>query len=501
MKKICKNITLLNVITGFLLQFLTICSGFIIPRIILSNFGSDVNGLITSITHLLGYISLVEGGITGVVMANLYKPLVNKEKEKISSIIATAGNFYKKISIIFVIYTLLLAILYLFIFRVDFSFIYIFTLTLILSLNLFVQYAFSLSLKTLLNADKKAYIVNLTQSFITILNLVLSIIIVNIFPNIHFLKGISGVLFFIQIFVYRHYVNKHYNLNKNVSINNNLIKSRWNGFAINMAAFIHNSTDTIILSFFLNLKYVSIYSVYSLVTNGLKQLINSIINSITPNIGQLYAKGNMNDLNHKFDIVEFVNFFLVSFFFGIASLLITPFVMIYTKSINDANYYQPLFSTILLLAEAIYLIRLPYLNLAYAANKFKEITIPSYIEAGINIIISIVLVRRFKLIGVLIGTLFAMLYRLIFHVHFSKKLINRDCSKFYFKFFIFFVTVILSVSLCKLVINISTYNIFNWIYAGIIYSIIMLVTLSLVSLIFFRKELKFFYTFIGKGNK
>ena len=73
MKK--KNIALLNTITSLILQVLTLINGFIIPRIILVYFGSEVNGLVSSLTKFLSYIALLEGGVTGVVMANLYKPL------------------------------------------------------------------------------------------------------------------------------------------------------------------------------------------------------------------------------------------------------------------------------------------------------------------------------------------------------------------------------------------------------------------------------------------
>ena len=72
--KMKNKVTLVNMISSLALQVCTIISGFIIPKIILSYFGSDVNGLISSLNQFLSYISLLEGGVTGVVAANLYKP-------------------------------------------------------------------------------------------------------------------------------------------------------------------------------------------------------------------------------------------------------------------------------------------------------------------------------------------------------------------------------------------------------------------------------------------
>ena len=84
---VMKNkITLLNMISSFILQICTILSGFIVPKIILLYFGSDVNGLISSLNQFLNYIALLEGGVTGVVAANVYKPLVSGDIDKLSSV-------------------------------------------------------------------------------------------------------------------------------------------------------------------------------------------------------------------------------------------------------------------------------------------------------------------------------------------------------------------------------------------------------------------------------
>ena len=70
------NITLKNIVSNIILQVVTIISGFIIPRIILINLGSDVNGLVASLNQFLNYITLLEGGVSSVILANLYKPLI-----------------------------------------------------------------------------------------------------------------------------------------------------------------------------------------------------------------------------------------------------------------------------------------------------------------------------------------------------------------------------------------------------------------------------------------
>lgn len=493
------KVTLWNMVTALFLQVVTTISGFIIPKIILSYFGSEVNGLVSSINQFLSYISLIEGGITGVVAANLYRPIVDKDDNKLSSVIVSAQKFFKKIGFVFIIYALALSVVYPLLWGKGFDYVYVLSLVLVLSIALIVQYMFSLTLKTLLSADKKLYIVNTAQIAITILNVLLALISINIYPSIHILKFISGILYILQPLIFGHYVKKNYIINWKAKPSNELIGERWNGFAINIAAFIHSSIDVVILTMFTTLQTVSIYSVYVLVTNGLKNLINSVFSSINPTLGQAYASGNIKEVNEKMDLYEYICMLLTFFFFTIGALLITPFVLIYTKGITDANYNQAFFGYLLVLSEALYLVKTPHLSLAYNANKFREVTAPAYIEAFINCAVSLMLVGRFGLIGVAIGTIIAMAYRMVFHVYFTTKLIDgRNQWIFYRKLVLFAIFTAFGILLCKIFIPMYQITVLSWVLHALIYCVIFAVLYVLLSIVAFKKELNFFIGYLKR---
>lgn len=497
MKRIKNNITILNVVSSILLQFITILSGFIIPRIILKTFGSEVNGLISSLNQFLNYINILEGGLGGVVLANLYKPLYNKDEKKISSVVKTTHDFYHKLSLFFIAYTVILAFIYPLITKNSFSFTYIFSLTLILSITLFIQYNFSLSYKLLLQADKKVYIVSFTQILLTVANVIIFVILAKVFPNIHILKLASGLIFIIQPIVFNYFVKKYYNIDKKIESDSNLLKERWNGFAINIAAFIHNNTDITILTAFTNLKIVSVYSVYALVTTGLKKLIQSASSAIAPTIGHAYAKGNIEELNKKFELYEYSIFLITFFLFTVGGLLITPFVQLYTKNITDVNYNQPIFGIIIVIAELFYCIREPYVSLAYSANKFKEIKKHAYIEAVLNIVLSLILVNKLGLIGIAIGTLIAMTYRTIYHVWYLKNnILNRSIMKFIKKMLLFTGASLVGILICTYLIPFKSISVMSFITHGIIYSITLFTLYIIISLIFYKEDITKFKTLI-----
>lgn len=497
-----KRITLYNIITSLMMQAVGIVSGLIVPRLILGSFGSDVNGLVASIGQLLNFISLVEGGITGVIMANLYKPLVDRDMEKTSSVLVSAKLFYKKVAYIFIIFTVVVGLLYPLFVDTGFSYWYVFALTCIISLGTMLEYMVSLTLSTLLNADKKAYVISWTVIATTILNIVITYIVVNFYPDIIVLKLASSILFIAKPIVYSIYIKKNYNINWNAEQNNELIKERWNGFAINFAFFIHSCTDITVLTFLTDLRTVSIYSVYNLIIGKVNTLVHSLTASIEPTIGQAYAKADLDELHDKMDLYEFIIFFTVGFLFSITGLLITPFVMIYTRGITDADYYQPLFAAALVLAEALYLLRSPHVSLAYSANRFKDISIPAYIEAGINIVASLILVKIWGILGVSIGTVLGMTYRMVFHVHYTHKIIpDRRPMIFYRKLVVISSMVVLGIVVCNICYPFISFTLQQWILHGILYSFIFCVLALITSICFFNKEIRYILKYMSNRRK
>ena len=69
----------------------------ILPRLILSNYGSAYNGMVSSITQFLNLVSLLRLGVAGAVRASLYKPLAEKNKEKTGKIVKASQLFMKRI--------------------------------------------------------------------------------------------------------------------------------------------------------------------------------------------------------------------------------------------------------------------------------------------------------------------------------------------------------------------------------------------------------------------
>ena len=187
--------------------------------------------------------------------------------------------------------------------------------------------------------------------------------------------------------------------------------------------------------------------------------------------------------------------------FGMGIMLVTPFVMLYTKGVTDTNYYEPIFGIILLTAELISCLRGPAIRLGYGAGKFKDMRKAAFLEAGLNIIISITLVPFLGVTGVAIGTLIAMLYRTSWQYYYLRDhLIDRPFRKFIKRSVIYLIPTSIVITACLILFPIAEYTISNWVYHAIIYGSILAVTIITISIIFYRNDLKNLKKYLRKHS-
>lgn len=481
------NITL-NTFFGLVQQLVTIVSGLIIPRMILAKYGSATNGLVSSITQFLALISFCECGVGAVVQSSLYKPLANNDNYQVNCVIKSANIFFRKVAFILVGYVGVLMIIFPFVSNTTLSHLSTAFLIGIIAINTFSQYYLSVTNKILLNAAQLCYI-HLICNVVTItISTVISAIMINNNCSIHVVKLAASLIFLAQPLYLNNYVHKKFTINKKVEYDLEPIKQKWNGLSQHFSTVILERTDVVVLTFFSTLENVSVYSVYHMVVYGIRELIVSTMSGIKSFIGNLFAQQDSKNVNQSFDKIEWIVHSVTSLLFTITGILIIPFVKIYTKNIVDVDYILPLFAIILVLSQGIYCIRLPYSYMIQAAGHYKETQISAFIEALLNVVLSILLVFKFGLVGIVIGTLISMTYRTFYMVwYLSKNIIHRPLRHFieYFTTDIFYIV---SVSFLLHFINCNADTYIQWFIYAIKVSFISFVGLMLFNIIFHRKN-------------
>lgn len=420
----------LNALMAIIKQFIGLACGFILPAYILQSYGSAVNGLVSSITQFLAFITLLEMGVGPVIQSNLYKPLADNDTEAISKIYVSSSRFFRKIARIFLIYIAALVVLYPVFVANSFDRFFSASLIVIIAISSFAQYYFGISLNLLLNADQRAYIPFALQAGTLALNTLVSVLLMTAGFGIHFVQLATAIIFILRPLGMFVYVSKHYKLNTAIEYEGEPIKQKWNGLSQHVASVVTNNTDMTLLTIFSSLENVSIYAVHSLVVNGMTNTALTALTGLEAMWGNMLAKGELETLRRSYERVEWAVHAGITLAFTLTAILITPFVAVYTRNISDADYFAPTFAIIYVAAYACLCLRVPYFRLIKAAGHYKQTQNGAWLQMFLNLGLSLVLVVQFGLIGVVIGTLAAMIYHTIYFAWYLRK--NILARKFIF---------------------------------------------------------------------
>ena len=479
----------LNSATSFLYQMVRMISLFVIPRLILSRFGSSYNGITNSITQFLGVVSLLSAGIGGVTHAALYKPLAENDMDAVSRILKATEKFLRKIAVIFVVFLLIFACIYPFIIRGQFEWFFTFTLILIIGSSTVAEYCFGMTYRYLFQSDQRMSVVNVINTFATIINIVIAVVLIRAGFGIHIVKLGSAFAFCINPVLLYLYAHKEYKILKDVEPDNTSIRQRWDAFAHQVALFIHTNTDMMILTFLVTLKEVSVYSVYSQLTNGIYTILRCFFPSIQTAFGQMFARNEKVAIKKNFAQFEVIVFSVATVMFTVALCMLLSFVKIYTNGVTDVNYNRPAFGYLLVIASYFFSIRVPYQNVIEAVGHYRQTKKYSYIEAGMNLSLSIMLVLKLGLAGVAIGTLVANAYRTICYAFYVSKNLIEDVRGSFIKHILVSIasgSVIIIIYRLVSFDSASGYSV--WFMQSLIVGIVSIFVVLMTDLLFYLEE-------------
>lgn len=480
-----------NISSNLVLQIVVLIYGLVIPKMIIEKFGSDVNGLISSISQFLGYIALLESGFGPVVKSILYKPLAKKDSKTISKILKSTQNFFRKISVIFIAYIIILTIVYPLIINNQFETLYTSSLIIIISLSIFAEYFFGITYSLFLQADQKNYVISIIQIITYLISIVVIVILIKLNFSIHIIKFATALIFILRPLLQKIYVEKKCNIRLERKTNGYNIQNKWDGLAQHIAWVIHSNTDIAILTIFSTLKEVSVYAVYLLVVNGIKSIIQALSSGIDALFGKMMVEDTNEQLNRKFNVYETIYYTIITIICTCTMYLIVPFIKVYTIRITDVNYIRYLFGYLIVISEFIWAIRLPYSTITLAAGHFKETRKGAWIEAITNIVISIILVIKYGIIGVTVGTIVAMIIRTIeFMYHTNKYILKRNHLVSVKKTTIIIFESLLIILICNLIPQLSNTSYINWIINALIVFIVSAMITITINYVFYTKEFK-----------
>lgn len=410
-------------------ELVILLAGFITPKIMLNIYGSEINGLISSISQFIVYFNLVEAGLSGAAIFALYKPLADGNHEKISGIVVATQKLYTQSGWIFTILVLGLALAYpVFIPTNVMSNVKVFLLILVLGFSGILEFFTLGKYRALLTASQELYVISISsiiyQIVFVCIMLVLSIAGCDILTvRIVALSAVSIRSIILILYTKK----KHPYINyKAIPIKKDLNK-RWDALYLQILGAIRNGAPIILATCFTDLIQVSIFTVYNLIVSGIAGLTGIFTNGLSASFGEIIAKKEDGLLKKTYSEFETAFYLISVILFGVSVIMILPFVNLYTKGVHDANYSDNLLAFLIVLNSFFYSLQTPQGMMIISAGHYKETRVQVTIQGAIAIFIGVILAPKFGLYGILCASILSNLYRmidLIFYV--PKKIVNNQ---------------------------------------------------------------------------
>jgi O-antigen/teichoic acid export membrane protein len=466
---------------------IVIALGFLAPRYIILTYGSEVNGLSSTITQILNVILLLQSGATTAAVYWLFKPIADNNIQDISKRIASSENFFKKISIVFAVAMLVVAVVTSLLIDSELDSRFIFIAFVIMGFKSFLDLFFTSKFRIVFTAFQQKYIISIA----TLIEQVIyyTLVFLTIYLKIHFLfLYLSLFLGCVVRVVYLEieYTKKYRNLIPRYTGEVNKIPGRTHSFANEVSHSVVGSSIIVMMSLMYGLKETSVYSVYVLVSSALSLVSTALYSAFAPSFGNLAATEDKENSSRVFAVFQYLYVMLNTFLFMCMLYMMMPFVSIYTKGVTDINYTNLMLACLLSLQGIMSAYRIPYNVVVSSYGFFKETWAQPVICAVLSIALSFVF-GRFNYSFVLIGPIIFYLINFIYQHFRLKKLVPHLISD---RTFVLFVISCIGFALTAVASNFSQVQegIIAWICTGIVYASVAVIYLVVMSLIFDRKD-------------
>lgn len=489
----------LNTLTTLIGEIVALVCGLILPRLILVNFGSSTNGLVSSVAQFLSFATVLRAGVGGVTRAALFKPLADNDIDQINAVMSATRSYMRKIGLIIAGGVLVFSLVYPFVVIDEYDWWYACLMVIILGAATFAENFFGIKNMLLLQADQKMYIQNLSATAAYLGSFLISVLFINLGFDMLVVKAGTLATFLLKPLILEIYVRKHYNINMKVAPDNLALKNRWDAFAQQLAIIINGNIDIVLITIFSALGNVSVYTVHCMVVNNIGKVVQSPVTGVGPTFGNMIAKGEKENLKRTFSFIEWGLFALSTLVFAVTAVMITPFVDIYTQSVVDVNYHMPTFAFLLVLVAILNTLRIPYQSIVEAAGHFKQTRNASILEVIVHVGFSGVLLIFFGITGVVIGSLAACIIRTLqYSTYAMKHILGMTIWHVIKNYVVYAVSFAACVVACKLLPLSTPDNYLDWCIVAVIVTLVSLAIVVVTSVVFNVRDVKYLLSRILK---
>ncbi|MBF7096119.1 lipopolysaccharide biosynthesis protein [Alkalibacter mobilis] len=388
-------------------QMISLLLSFVSRTVFVRYLSAEYLGLNGLFTNVLSILSLAELGVGTAIIYSLYEPLAKNQEYRLKALMRIFRNVYITVGIwMFVAGLALTPFLDFFIKDMpdipNINLIYIMFVA-----NSATSYFFSYK-RSLVIADQKKYIDSFYHFVSLILIHLIQIVVLVLTKNYILFLTVRIVGSFAENYLITLKANKLYPYLKKYNgekleadDKKTIVKNIKALFFHRIGTIAVTGTDNLLMSKFVSLISVGLYSNYLMITASLTMVYKLIFQSLIASVGNLGVSEDKKRLISVFKSVDFFGFWIFGFSSIALFILFNPFIELWLG--EEYLFEMPI---VFLISLNFYLkgMRTGVLTFKDALGLYYQDRYKPLIEAVINLSASIFLAINFGVAGVLIGT-------------------------------------------------------------------------------------------------
>lgn len=412
-----------NLLSGILYQVILIALSFLLPRLYLENFGSEVNGVLSTIKQIFVYMLLLESGVGLATTQALYKPVAEQDRDRISSVLSATHSYYLKVGAAYAAIVLLIACVYEFAVPTGMASGVVFGIVILTALPQLFSFFAQAKYRILLEVDGRKYVITNSETVLQLLSNIAKILVIVLTNNLLLMQLSYCTLSLLQlVYVYVHAKRRYPWLNVKAKPDHEAIAQRKSVLVHQVSGMVFNNTDVLLLSFLCDFRVVSVYTIYNIFFSQVQTFITSIISGFAFALGQLFHTDRERFMK-VYNVYETVYIMATFIIYTLMGVFLLPLIQIYTQGVNDANYTNPLLILLFVLMNLLANGKLPSNHVLEFSGKFEETRSHAIWEMAINIAVSVVSILKWGICGAIFGTIVALLYRGTMMIWYANKIV------------------------------------------------------------------------------
>ena len=479
-----------NLISSLVYQVVLITLSFLLPRLYLENFGSEVNGVLQAIKQIFTYMCLLEAGVGLATTQALYKRIGEKDFESASAVLSATNTYYIKTGVIYAAIVLVIAVVYAYLIPTSIDSHVLFFIVILNAIPSLFSYFVQAKYRILMEVDGRKYVINNAETILQLASNVGKILVLLLTDSLILIQLVYCVIALGQLVYLYFYAKKRYTwLDLKAKPDFEAIAQKNSVLMHQISGMVFNNTDVILISVLCDFKAASIYAIYNIFFSQVQNFITNIVSSFTFALGQMFHT-DREKFDHLFCAYETFYIMATYIIFTLMAVFLLPLIQLYTSGIDDAQYTNAFLLLLFVIMHLLSNAKLPANGVIEYAGAFEKTRAYAIVEMILNITVSVAAIWYMGICGAIIGTIVALLYRGIVTVYYANKKVLGRSQMCTYKILIVNGLVFAGVMVIFFVDAFSNVSFLKLLLYGMVHSVWIVGLYLLVNFVFNKKAFK-----------